>query len=72
MSKYEAVKRVVSMKGRTSIGWYRSVGYVQQNYSVKCEKWCVIEAGKPATVAICRSEKMAKTIANALNGDCNE
>ena len=72
MSKYEAVKKKLSTSGVASLGWFLGRGYVQDVLTVRHEKWCVVEAGKPSPVAICKSEKMAKTIAAALNGDCDE
>lgn len=72
MSKYEAVKKKVSTSGTASLGWFMGRGYVQEYLTVRHEKWCVVEAGKPSPIAICKSEKMAMAIAAALNGDCNE
>lgn len=72
MSKYGAVKKKLSTSGIASLGWFMGRGYVQQALTVRHEKWCVVETGKPSPVAICKSEKMAKTIAAALNGDCGE
>ena len=72
MSKYVAVKKKLSTSGIASLGWFLGRGYVQEVLAVRHEKWCVVEAGKPAPIAICKSEKMAMAIAAALNGDCNE
>lgn len=72
MSKYEAVKKKLCTSGVASLGWFLGHGYVQEALTVRHEKWCVVEAGKPSPVAICKSEKMAKTIAAALNCDCDE
>jgi hypothetical protein len=72
MKKYEAVKKKVSTSGVASLGWFLGRGYVQETLTVRHEKWCVIEAGKPSPIAICKSEKIAKAITAAMNGDCNE
>jgi len=72
MSKYEVTKKKLSTSGVASLGWFLGRGYVQEMLTVRHEKWCVVEVGKPAPVAICKSEKMANTIASALNGDCDE
>ena len=72
MSKYEAVKKKVSTSGKASIGWFIGRGYVQEYLTVRYEKWCVVEAGKPAPIAVSKSERMAKVIASALNGYRNE
>lgn len=72
MSKYEAVKKKVSTSGTASLGWFMGRGYVQEYLTVRHEKWCVVEAGKPSPIAVCKSERMAKVIASALNGDRNE
>lgn len=72
MSKYEAVKKKLSTSGAASLGWFLGRGYVQETLTVRHEKWCVVEVGKPSPIAICKSQKAAKYIAASLNGDCNE
>ena len=72
MSKYEAVKKKLSTSGVASLGWFLGRGYVQETLTVRHEKWCVVEAGNPSPIAICKSQKAAKDIAAALNGDCHE
>ena len=72
MNKYGAVKKKLSTSGIASLGWFLGRGYVQEVLAVRHEKWCVVEAGKPAPIAVCKSERMAKVIASALNGYRNE
>lgn len=72
MSKYEAVKKKVSTSGTASLGWFMGRGYIHEYLTVRHEKWCVVDAGKHSPIAVCKSERMEKVIASALNGGRNE
>lgn len=60
-------KKLISVTGKASLGWYLGRGYVQKNLTVKVEKWCVMRDGDTKPMCICQGKKQAEEVASLMN-----
>ena len=64
-----AKKTLISVTGKASLGWFLGRGYVQDTFTVKVEKWCVMRDGDSKPMCICRGKKNAEEVASLMNGN---
>lgn len=62
-------KKLISVTGKASLDWFLSRGYVQENLTVKVEKWCVMRDGDSKPMCICQGKKQAEEVASLMNGN---
>lgn len=65
---FSVQKKLISVTGKASLGWFLGCGYVQDTFTVKVEKWCVMRDGDSKPMCICRGKKNAEEVASLMNG----
>ena len=63
-----AEKKLISVTGKASLGWFLGRGYVQKSLTVKVERWCVFREEDTKPVCICQGKKQAEEVAHLMNG----
>ena len=64
---YYAKKKIVSVTGKASLGWFLGRGYVQEFMTVKVEKWCVFSEHDKKPTCICNGKNQAEMVAKKMN-----
>ncbi|MGL4754683.1 MAG: hypothetical protein ACRCXB_20085 [Aeromonadaceae bacterium] len=69
---FVAEKKMVSITGKASLGWFLGRGYVQERMTVKVEKWCVVIDGEVKPICICQGRRQAEKVAKIMNGSLQD